>query len=223
MKVVDQKLPIKTQVYTIIKESIMKFELLPGERLSEKDISIKLNVSRTPVREAFITLSQEGLVEVLPQRGTFVSLIDKQKVYASSFIRKALEVEVIKEVIKKCDNKDIDRLRHVVDLQLEREKEDDFLGFFELDEHFHQTLTEISGYPRVWEVIKIENVEMDRMRYLSLSMDYQVMNVIKEHISIIDAVGLKDEMKAKEVVKRHGMKPEVVEILSEKFPNYFVV
>ncbi|MCY9421621.1 GntR family transcriptional regulator, partial [Bacillus paralicheniformis] len=67
---------VRDQIYQMLKEEIMKFRLVPGELISEKEISERYEVSRTPVREAFLQLSREGLLEVYPQKGTRVSLID---------------------------------------------------------------------------------------------------------------------------------------------------
>jgi len=67
------------RIYHLIKEEIINLNFIPGLNISEKEISEKFKVSRTPVREAFVRLSQEGLLNIYPQKGTFVSLIDLSK------------------------------------------------------------------------------------------------------------------------------------------------
>ncbi len=82
---------VREYVYQVLKSSIMFLDLEPGTNITEKDIAQKLNVSRTPVREALIKLSQEDLLDIYPQKGTVVSLIDLSHVEEARFIRRNLE------------------------------------------------------------------------------------------------------------------------------------
>lgn len=84
------------QVYEELKSQILNLQLAPGTSISEKEMSEKFNVSRTPVRESFLRLSREGLLNVFPQRGTFVSLIDLNLVEEARFMREHLERAVIR-------------------------------------------------------------------------------------------------------------------------------
>lgn len=91
--------------YRTIKQNIISLELLPGSVVSEVELASELGVSRTPVRESLIKLAKTGVVEIMPQRGTIVSLIDENLVDESCFIRKVLESAMI-EII--CQNENID-------------------------------------------------------------------------------------------------------------------
>ena len=90
--------PVSTRdaVYDSLRTLILQLELPPGTAISEKDISLKFNVSRTPVRDSFVRLAQEGLLEVYPQRGSYVSLIDIDLVEEARFMREQLEVAVVR-------------------------------------------------------------------------------------------------------------------------------
>lgn len=92
----NQNLSTREQVYNMLKDQILSLKLPPGTNISEKEISIQFNVSRTPVRESFLKLSQEGLLSIYPQRGTFVSLIDLNLVEEARFMREHLEKAVIR-------------------------------------------------------------------------------------------------------------------------------
>src|SRR5690349_845828 len=121
------------QVYRILREQIIQAELLPGERLSESDVAKVLSVSRQPVRAAFIKLSEEGLVQVLPQRGTFVTKISVASVMNVRFVREAIEADIVRLVADRHEKDTITELRR----QLAEQKKvphDDRSAFLRLDE-----------------------------------------------------------------------------------------
>ena len=88
----------KEYAYRVLKDNIMCLELKPGELLSESDLSEKLSISRTPIREVIMRLKSEHLIEVKPQAGTYISLIDKELINEAIFMRRLLEKEVLNEV-----------------------------------------------------------------------------------------------------------------------------
>ena len=83
---------ISLRVYEAVRNAIVQLQLLPGHLLSEAELARQMGVSRQPVREAFIKLAENGLVEVRPQRGTFVKLISIREVQNSRFIRESIEL-----------------------------------------------------------------------------------------------------------------------------------
>src|SRR4051794_27041342 len=91
----------RSQVYTIIREAIVSLRLLPGQALSENELATQYGVSRTPVREALIRLAGDGLVEVVPQLGTFVSRISELDVREAQFIREVLECTSLPEAVQR--------------------------------------------------------------------------------------------------------------------------
>ena len=83
-------------VLRILKENIVMLELEPGSRISENELAAEIGVSRTPVREALIELSKSKIVEIYPQRGSYVSRIDWGLVEEAQFMRVTLEKAVIR-------------------------------------------------------------------------------------------------------------------------------
>ena len=116
-KGVEQGKTVGPQVYEILKQRIVYGELVPGRRISEVEISQDLMVSRQPVREAFLKLRDEGLVEIRPQRGTVVTKISVNAVNDARFIREAIEADIIRLLAEECDPAVVANLRKVVDLQ----------------------------------------------------------------------------------------------------------
>ena len=79
------------QIAAVLRRAIVNIDLVPGTALNETDVAVKFGVSRTPVREAFRTLLAEGLLNVMPQKGTFVSLLERETLRDALFVREALE------------------------------------------------------------------------------------------------------------------------------------
>src|SRR3546814_8516839 len=99
---------------------MMRFR--PGQALSEKEIADRFGVSRQPVREAFIKLSEAGLVSVRPQRGTYVVKISARQVYDVRFVREAVEVAVVRKAALELPESAIRALRETVNAQRRSEE-----------------------------------------------------------------------------------------------------
>lgn len=100
---IDGGAAIAPQLYRRLRERIVRTELLPGEFISETEIARAYDVSRQPVREAFIKLAEAGLVQIRPQRGTMVTRISAEAVMDARFVREAIEADVVKLVAERCD------------------------------------------------------------------------------------------------------------------------
>src|SRR5829696_6396976 len=88
-------------IYGQIRQEIVSLRLRPGTRLSENELALRFGTSRAPVREALIRLVEEGLIEVQPQRGSFVSRISLASMQRARFVREALEVAVVRQVTER--------------------------------------------------------------------------------------------------------------------------
>lgn len=128
---------IGDNVYYTLRKNIISLNLKPGEALSIKDISEKLNVSRSPVRDALIKLEKEGLVNIIPQKGTIVSKIDLKRVAEERFLRESLEENTIKLFVSVCKESDIQILRHCIEMQKQSIKDNDYMSFLKYDDNFH--------------------------------------------------------------------------------------
>jgi len=88
---------VSAKVYDLLRDAIIQLKLRPGNPLSESELAKRLDVSRQPVREAFIKLAEAGLVEVRPQRGTYVLMISRREVETARFVREAVEVAFVRK------------------------------------------------------------------------------------------------------------------------------
>lgn len=216
------KFSTRDHVYEVLKENIIALELEPGRSISEKEISELLSVSRTPVREAFVKLAQEELLEIYPQKGTTISLIDLNHVEEARFVREHLERAVVKEACLKFSSDGIFELESNLLLQKQCVAEKNYTKLFELDESFHQRIAIGAGKERIWTIIQQVNAHLNRIRMLSLAANYQWDLILSQHESIVEAIKEKDQEKADQVMEQHLKKLtfEQEELRSQYF-NYF--
>jgi len=211
-------------VYETIKKNIINMNIKPGNRISEKEISELLNVSRTPAREAFIKLSKEGLLYVLPQRGTYISYIDLDQVEEARFVRESLESSVIKLAVKSFPQELLEKLEKNLDMQKKYIKEKAYSKFLELDEEFHKTIFKACNKERVWEFIEQMNTQYKRLRLLSFIADVNWNKVIDQHEEIIESIRKKDKEKGEKAISAHLKKLLIdQEEIMRIYPEYFKI
>ncbi|MGB3813642.1 MAG: GntR family transcriptional regulator [Shinella sp.] len=211
LRVLSSAEAVGPQVYRILREQIIQAELTPGERISESEIAKSLSISRQPVREAFIKLSEEGLVQVLPQRGTYVTRISTASVMDVRFVREAIEADIVRQVAAEHATATIEVLRD----QIARQKQvphDDRAAFLRLDELFHHTLAAAAGRAYAWSVIESVKAQMDRVRFLSVD-DIQINRLIEQHERIVDGIAAGDVSEAEQALRTHLR--EIVKSLPE--------
>ena len=157
-----------TRVFDAVRAAIVQLRFRPGNLLSEADVARQLGVSRQPVREAFIKLAEIGLVDVKPQRGTFVKLISIRQVQDVRFIREAIEVAVVRKAAHEASPARIAQLHELLEGQRKAGEAADNSEFLRLDEAFHQALAHSVGTDYAWRVLENLKAQMDRVRYLSM-------------------------------------------------------
>ncbi|MEK4523110.1 GntR family transcriptional regulator [Psychrobacillus sp. FSL W7-1493] len=212
----------RDHVYETLKESIIKLDLKPGQSVSEKEISELLSVSRTPVREAFVKLAQEELLEVYPQRGTFISLIDLEHVEEVRFIRELLERASAKLAAERPENVDFVSLRENLQRQRYCIEEKNYTKLFELDEEFHYIISIGAEKPRIWSVLQNFNSHLNRIRMLSLAANYNWEQILSQHMVIANAIENGDPQLADEAMGEHLRKLRFeLDSLKEEYPDYF--
>ena len=142
------------QVHVILRKDIIDMRLKPGKAISEKELCGRFGISRTPVREACLRLSFDNLVEVFPQRWTFVSKIRLQDVREDHFIREALETATIQFAAQHLTRKDKDNLSEILDKQQICVDSNESEKLYQLDQMLHKYLAQVGHSDRVWNVIE---------------------------------------------------------------------
>ncbi len=215
--------PVNQQVYRTLRRAIITCQVLPGVLLSEKEISAQFNVSRQPVREAFIKLAEAGLVKILPQRGTFVTKISVKKVIDGQFIREAVECAIIKRVAQEISDSDLLSLKKNLKEQIDANKHKDIRYFLEKDDEFHQILMNVIDCPMAWETVENIKAMMDRVRYLTLEDVSPPEDLVKQHEKIVIALKKHDpEMAAFALHEHLTTILKTIKIVSQQHNEWFV-
>jgi DNA-binding GntR family transcriptional regulator len=218
--------PAAGQILDFVREAIVSMELLPGQMISETALAQQFGVSRTPVREALIQLANIGFVEVLPQRGTYVSKFSMEKILQSRFIREALEVAVVTHLTNNVSDSlradVVDTCNVVISEQKLAASDDDVVAFQHLDDRFHQTLSGFTNFPHVSYLIDAEKAHMDRVRNLSLHISGQFDRVIAQHIAIVRAIESGDAAQSSAAMSLHLKDVfNVLDVIPQQHPEYF--
>ncbi|MFG6139282.1 GntR family transcriptional regulator [Halomonas sp. B23F22_10] len=215
--------PVRHRLYQVLRQSIIRMVLAPGQALSEKELADTFSVSRQPVREAFIRLSEAGLVEVRPQRGTFVVKISQQAVLEARFVREVVEVAVAREAASKgLSVRTLSDLHELIDRQRRCIDPADYDRFFLLDEDFHRTLSLGIGHNTAWKVTEEVKAQLDRVRYLSVPESTPLDKLIAQHADIVAAIEKRDAEAAAEAMRVHQC--EILQSLPDlvgRFPDMF--
>jgi GntR family transcriptional regulator, rspAB operon transcriptional repressor len=191
--------PLGGQLLAILRGRIIRGDLPPGTRLSEAGLAAELGISRQPIREAFIKLAEEGLLEIRPQRGTVVPKISTMMVEDARFVREAIEADVVKLA---AHDFDADQIRQLDDLLLAQHRATDVQGFVELDDRFHRLLAEGVGRAHAWTVIESLKAQLDRVRYLSVRQ-FPKAKLIEQHAAVVQAIRLRDPAAAETAMRQH--------------------
>jgi DNA-binding GntR family transcriptional regulator len=199
----ERRSTIALRVYRALREAIVSMRLLPGNSLSEAEVAKQMGTSRQPVREAFIKLQEIGLVEILPQRGTFVVKISARDVENARFIREAVEVAIARKACELAGERDVAELERLVEDQARAAEADDQEWFLSLDDAFHQTIARTADCLYGWRIIEDLKAQMDRVRFLSLPTATPIDKLIDQHRSIVAAVRRKDPDRAEKAVRKH--------------------
>lgn len=206
----------------VLKQRIIHCDILPGTLLSEKEFADELGISRTPVREAMIELSQLKIIEIIPQKGSRVSYIDLDLVEEASFLRRALESAVIEMICEQINNEDLVELEANITLQKYYQKSDP-THLYQLDNEFHEILFRIANKMQSYRLMQEMNIHFDRLRWLSLENGRDDV-IVLEHESIVEAIKKKDVNEARDLVQQHLTEFKIDGLaIMENHPEYFMV
>ncbi|WP_176695488.1 GntR family transcriptional regulator [Phaeobacter sp. B1627] len=213
---IDPYRPAAEQIASSIKLAVLEMSLKPGQIISETEIGNVYGASRTPVREAFTWLRDQGLIVTYPSRGNFVSRLSIPQIKGAQFARESLEVSIAELL---CDEGLSGETVHEIEANLasqdEMLKSGNGTAFRTLDDNFHLALADAVGHPRICDIIQKEKAYLDRLRVLSLTSMDHIAELVKDHRNIFDAIQSGDKPAARQHVRLHLRR--VLSTLSELF------
>lgn len=212
----------KQYAYRILRRNILLLDMKPGEAIVEKEISSKLSLSRTPVREALLELCRERLVEIYPQRGTRVALMDARLVDQGRFLRETVELALLELACKSFTETHISRLEENLKEQEAEVEKGDLISFFMKDNEFHRILFTACKKETVFDAISCYMPHFTRERMLRLQM-FNAEELVCDHRNILQAIKRGDCRTAKMHLSEHL--DHVMcdqQILLEGYPDYFI-
>ncbi len=200
----------------------MTAELSPGRQLSENELAVLLGVSRTPVRGALARLREDRLVVIVPQLGTFVTLISRSGVEDAAFVREALECAAVRLTTERIDEMGLEAIQANLAAQERAESDHDVEGFDQLDEDLHRTICQYSGHEIAWALGRRANGHLDRVRRLSLPEVTYMSEMLEDHKNLVAAIANGTPAVAESRLRQHLRKVlSNIEQIRQNHPDYF--
>lgn len=191
------------KTYGSLKQAILSLYLKPGEVLRKPEICQQLGVSRSPVAEALARLAVEGLVDVVPQAGTFVARFSLEEIREGAFLREALELATVELLATTITDDQLVQLRRNLRIQAALVSDGDFPGFYQMDGQMHELLMSFTGFKRLPQIAETSWVHVDRARQLILPQPGRVQATLEEHEAILNALEQRDPQAARDATRHH--------------------
>lgn len=196
------------EIAEIIRNRILKGEYQIGEKIKETKIASELCVSRTPIREAFKLLENEGLIDYVPNRGCFAKGFTKQDIDDIYAVRTALEQIAVERSIDRITEDEIAQLEEQCDLLEFYAKKKDSKKVMELNSSFHEVIYASTQSRFMAQVLRSYKEYIDKTRKSVFYDESYMLAILDEHRQIFDAIKARDKEAAAEAVVNHLVKSQ---------------
>lgn len=209
-------------IYEVLREEIVSLKLRPGTVLDRGDLQGRFRRSSTPVRDALMRLAGDGLVDIVPQSATRVSLIDVAKARQAQFLRRALEQEAVETICASAERAVVNDLRALIERQKGLAKLEDVAAFDAADREFHRSIFEAAGVAELYTLFRQRNGHIDRIRRLHLPYAGKMQEIVRDHTAILKALIAGNAADARSRVRDHLSRSLAYSpSLQERYPDYF--
>ena len=191
------------RVYQTLREAILSLAYRPGEILRKPEICEALGVSRSPVADAVARLASEGLVDVVPQAGTFVARFSMEEIREGAFLREAIEVAAADRVAETVTEDQLTQLRRNLTVQAALIADGDVPGFYQTDAQMHELILSFTGFRKLAQVSETAWLHVNRARQLILPVPGRITATLDEHRAILAALEARDPDAARLATRAH--------------------
>jgi len=206
LRSIEQPLQLTRLAYEALRDSILSGHLAPGNIVNEMALAKELGISRTPVREALLELSSQGLVEILPRKGIRIKYFTERDVNEVCDIRELIELAVVEGLARKGAGRSLKRLESVLEQQRQAVTDGDMVGFLEADRRFHMALTGLTDNRRLRKILENLGDLIHVMGNEGLTRAGRVAEVLEEHLNVVDCLKQGKIGEAKEAMRLHLQK-----------------
>ena len=227
-----QKLPprrhtedARQYAYRIIRHFILNLHLPPGRKMNEVELADALSISRTPVHDTLYRLSRKNLVDIIPQKGAFVSRIDISRIEQTLWIHKQLGAAMIQNIfIRNVKRPQFDILYHNLMQQEDYLAQGDISQSVRLITEYYRLLYDLAGKMNyVWEPVQKAGMDLQRLLYLSVSDTSVTEDFLRDLTALTDALAARDTDRACTIYQHHLARILLVlSPLKERYPEYFI-
>ena len=200
---IDEPKLLSEDIADSIKTAIIKGKFKPGEKISEGELAESMGISRTPLREAFRKLENEGFIQIIPRKGAVVTGIDAEEAINLYEIKSTLEGLAARLAANKMKEKDIGKLEKINNELKELIDKNDLESFYRVHTRFHEGFVKLCGNKRL--MISNLNDHFNRFGIISLTLPGQFENAIWQHAQIIEAFKSGDQNLVEDRVKTNVM------------------
>lgn len=215
-------------IYNVLRKEILSLVIEPGSLLSENMISSRFGISRTPTRSIIERLSKDGLIDVIPKKGSYVQLIDLELSEQIIYMRIQLEIAVMTKIAKRPNPELIKLLEYNLQEQKKLLAQGVIIeDFYKLDSQFHELCMQYVGKRKLWQMIQQMDVHYSRYR----RMDYKLSekqnvydSLYQQHYDLYQAMLNKEPERLKYLITLHlysGIIRMDTRVVSE-YNHYFV-
>jgi len=173
------------QVADRLRDQIYQHELTPGDAIDEMALCERFGISRTPLREALKVLNSEGLIELIPRRGSFVRSMDIEELNELFPVMVVLEGLCAREAVENCEPEDLQKLKQMHEKLEDFAKQGDIDGYYEQNFVFHQAVQDLSGNKWLQRVIGDLRKVLRLARHMQLTIPGRLENSLEEHRNIM--------------------------------------
>ena len=214
-----------TEIYAVLEREIIDLTLRPGSSLSENPLCARFGAPRSMIRVVLQKLQENGLVKIVPYKGTTVTRLNRRIVDELIYERTAVEARVLRDFAPKCTPEQRALIQERADAYaaLARAEHPDFNKLYEVDRRLHETWFAAMDKMYLWRTLQNAHADYSRFRMLDTMTSGGLAEVIEEHQSLLDAIERCDLAAFEPLVERHlyGGIRRLGSKLTEEYADYF--